>query len=37
MLKNITPQEAEQYISLKEDYTNSGLEEATFLYLNPFC
>jgi len=35
MLKNITPQEAKQYISLDEDYTNSGLEAAAFFTLTP--
>ena len=35
MLKNITPQEAKQYISLDEDYTNSGLEASAFFTLTP--
>ena len=35
MLKNITPQEAKQYISLDEDYINSGLEAAAFFTLTP--
>jgi hypothetical protein len=35
MLKRIDPKEAEQYISIKEDYTGSGLEEATFFTLTP--
>ena len=35
MLKQIDPKEAEQYISIKEDYTNYGLEAATFFTLTP--
>jgi hypothetical protein len=35
MLKKIDPKEAEQYISIKEDYTNSGLEAASFFTLTP--
>lgn len=33
-MKRISLQEAKQYISLKEDYTTSGLESATFFTLS---
>ena len=35
MLQKITNQEAEKYIALKDDYTHSGLESATFFTLTP--
>ncbi len=34
-MKRITQEEAQQFISIKEDYTNSGLEAATFFTLTP--
>ena len=34
-MQHISPQEAEQYISLKDDYTNAGLESAAFFTLTP--
>ena len=35
MLKRIDNKEAEKYISVKDDYTNSGLEGAAFFTLSP--
>ena len=35
MLRRIENKEAEQYISVKDDYTNSGLEAAAFFTLTP--
>jgi hypothetical protein len=35
MLKRIEQKEAEQYISVNEDYTKGGLENATFFTLTP--
>lgn len=34
-MEHITPEEAKQYISLKEDYTGGGMEKAAFYTFTP--
>ena len=34
-MERITPQQAKQYISLKEDYTGKGLENAVYFTITP--